>query len=112
MYVFVDGPELTSGNNGSTINLNLTEGDTLVINCSVSGSNPTDYTIVLTLNSDEEMTITNQPNYMVTNSVTAANSGRYTCTVFTSVKFATLNYDVTVQVASPSGKYSKQQTNC
>ena len=50
------------------------------------------------------MAITNQPNYMVTNSVTAANSGRYTCTVFTSVKFATLNYDVTVQVASPSGK--------
>ena len=50
---------------------------------------------------DEEMTIT---NYMVTNSVTAANSGRYTCTVSTSVNFATLNYNVTVQVISPFGK--------
>ena len=70
--------------------------------CSVSGSNPTDYTIVVTLKSNEEMTITNQPNYMVTNSVTAANSGRYTCTVSTSVDFTTLNYDVNVHVATSS----------
>ena len=102
MYISVDGPELTNGNNKSTVDLTLTEGDTLFINCSVSGSNPTDYTIVLTLNTDEELTITNQPNYMVTNSVTAANSGRYTCTVSTSVDFATLNYDV--QVISPSSE--------
>ena len=102
MYISVDGPELTNGNNKSTVDLTLTEGDTLFIDCSVSGSNPTNYTIVLTLNSDEEMTITNQPNYMVTNSVTAANSGRYTCTVSTSVDLATLNYDV--QVISPSSE--------
>ena len=57
---------------------------------------------MLTLNSDEEMTITNEPNYTVTNSVTTANSGRYTCTVSTSVNFATLNYDV--RVISPSSK--------
>ena len=50
------------------------------------------------LNTDEELTITNQPNYMVNNSVAAANSG---CTVSTSVNFATMNYDVTV--ISPSG---------
>ena len=102
MYVSIDGPELTNGNNKSTVYLTVTVGDTLFIDCNVSGSNPTDYTIVLTLNTDEEMTITNQPNYTVTNSVTAANSGRYTCTVSTSVDFATLNYDVTV--ISPSGK--------
>ena len=84
------------------IDLTRTEGDALVINCIVSGSNPAVDTIVLALNSDEKMTITNQPIYMVTNSVTAANSGRYTCTVSTSVDFATLNYDVTV--ISPSGK--------
>ena len=59
---------------------------------------------MLTLNSDDKMTITNQPNYMVTNSVTAADSGRYTCTVSTSVDFATLNYDVTVRIISPTGK--------
>ena len=102
MYISVDGPELTNGNNKSTVDLTLTEGDTLFINCSVSGSNPINYTIVLTLNSDEELTITNQPNYMVNNSVTDANSGRYTCTVSTSVDFATLNYDV--QVISPSSE--------
>ena len=97
----IDGPELASGNNKSTVDLTLTEGDALVVDCSVSGSNPTDYTIVLTLNSDEELTITNQPNYMVTNSVTAASNGMYTCTVSTSVDFATLKYDITVKIISP-----------
>ena len=81
------------------IDLTRTEGDTLVINCIVSGSNLAVSTIVLTLNSDEKMTITNQPIY---NSVTVAYNGRYTCNVSTSVDFATLNYDVTV--ISPSGK--------
>ena len=103
MYGFVDGPELTNGNNGSTIDLTRTEGDTLAINCSVlGGSNPAVDTIVLTLNTDNKITITNQPIYMVTNSVTDANSGIYTCNVSTSVNFATLNYNVTV--ISPSGK--------
>ena len=84
------------------IDLTRTEGDTLVINCIVSGPNLAVSTIVLTLNSDEKMTITNQPIYMVTNSVTVAYNGRYTCMVSTSVDFATLNYNVTV--ISPSGK--------
>ena len=102
MYISVDGPELTNGNNKSTVDLTLTEGDTLFIDCSVSGSNPINYTIVLTLNSDEELTITNQPNYMVTNSVTDAYNEMYTCNVSTYVNFATLNYDV--QVISPSSE--------
>ena len=100
MYVSIDGPEFTNATNESTIDLNLTQGEALFIDCSVSGSNPTNYIIVLTLNSNEEKIITNQPNYMVTNSVTAANSGRYTCTVSTSVNIATLNYDVTVNSTS------------
>ena len=37
---------------------------------------------------------------MVTNSVTVANSRKYTCIVSTSVDFATLNYDVNVATSN------------